>query len=115
NWSMKLFSFAKTGLKSEALDNGYRGLSKENAREHIVDLQNKDVTSYFFNKASSLLGKDYSNNSWMCKQNLVFPLYDENNLLDRVLLRSSIDSTLRSEERRVGKDCNAQWMVNSIN
>jgi len=98
NWSMRLFSFAKNGLKSKALDSGYRGLSKENAREHIVDLQNKEVTSYFFNKASSLLGKDYSNNSWMCKRNLVFPLYDENNILNRVLLRSSIDPTLEPKE-----------------
>ncbi|GGJ75282.1 toprim domain-containing protein [Virgibacillus salexigens] len=97
-WSMRLFSFAKAGTKSEILDNGYRGLSKENAREHIVDLQNKEVTSYFFNKTSSLLGKDYSNNSWMCKRNLVFPLYDENNILNRVLLRSSIDPTLGSKE-----------------
>ncbi|WP_256860430.1 toprim domain-containing protein [Paraliobacillus ryukyuensis] len=97
-WSMRLFSFAKTGTKSEILDNGYRGLSKENAREHIVDLQNEQVASYFFNKTSSLLGKDYSNNSWMCKRNLVFPLYDENNVLNRVLLRSSIDPTLEPKE-----------------
>lgn len=97
-WSMRLFSFTKTGLKSEALDNGYRGLSKENTRKHIVDLQNKEVSQYFFKKTSSLLGKDYSNNSWMCKRNLVFPLYDKNNILDRVLLRSSIDPSLEPKE-----------------
>jgi len=97
-WSVRLFSFAKTGLKSEILDDGYRGLSKGNMRKHIVDLQNKEVTQYFFKKTRSLLGKDYSNNSWMCKRNLVFPLYGENNILDRVLLRSSIDSTLEPKE-----------------
>ncbi|WP_078060052.1 toprim domain-containing protein [Gracilibacillus timonensis] len=97
-WSMRLFSFAKTGFKSEALDNGYRGLSKETARKHIVDLQNKEVAKYFFKKTSSLLGKDYSNNSWMCKRNLVFSLYDKSNILDRVLLRSSIDPTLEPKE-----------------
>jgi len=97
-WSMRLFSFAKTGTKSEVLDDGYRGLSKGNIRKHIVDLQNKEVTQYFFKKTSSQLGKDYSNNSWMCKRNLVFPLYGENNLLDRILLRSSIDPTLEPKE-----------------
>ena len=97
-WSMRLFSFAKTGTKSEVLDDGYRGLSKENIRKHIVDLQNKEVTQYFFKKSSSLLGKDYSNNSWMCKRNLIFPLYGENNTLDRILLRSSIDPTLEPKE-----------------
>src|SRR5699024_9354907 len=97
-WSMRLFTFAKTGLKSETLNNGYRGLSKENAKEYIVDLQNKEVMQYFFKKTSSLLGKDYSNNSWMCKRNLVFPLYDEDKALNRVLLRSSIDPTLEPKE-----------------
>ncbi|OZU88647.1 hypothetical protein CIL03_10170 [Virgibacillus indicus] len=97
-WSMRLFSFAKIGLKSDTLDNGYRGLSKENTRKHIVDLQNKEVAEYFFKKTSSLIGKDYSNNSWMCKRNLVFLLYDKNNILDRVLLRSSIDPTLEPKE-----------------
>src|SRR5699024_3809515 len=87
-----------TGTKSEVLDDGYRGLSKGNIRKHIVDLQNKEVTQYFFKKTSRLLGKDYSNNSWMCKRNLVFPLYGENNLLDRILLRSSIDPTLETKE-----------------
>src|SRR5688500_19442112 len=58
-WSMRLFSFAKTGTKSEVLDDGYRGLSKGNIRKHIVDLQNKEVTQYFFKKTSSLLWKDY--------------------------------------------------------
>src|SRR5699024_372130 len=34
----------------------------------------------------------------MCERNLVFPLYDENNILNRVLLRSSIDPTLEPKE-----------------
>jgi len=97
-WSTRLFSFAKTGLKSETLDNGYRGLSKENAKENIVDLQNKEVMQYYFKKTRSLLGKDFSNDSWMCKRNLIFPLYDEDKALNRVLLRSSIDPTQEPKE-----------------
>src|SRR5699024_9645133 len=69
-WSMRVFSFAKKGLQSEAMDNGFRGLSKENVRQHVIDLQNKEVVQYFFKKTSSLLGKDYSKNSWMCERNI---------------------------------------------
>ncbi|MGJ9459944.1 toprim domain-containing protein [Oceanobacillus sp. CF4.6] len=100
-WSMRLFSFPKTGLKSETLDDGYRGLSKENVRKYIVDLQNEEVVKYFFKQTSSLLGKNYASNSWMSKRNLVFPLYDKNNILDRVLLRSSIDPTLEPKEIQI--------------
>jgi len=98
NWSMKVFSFAKKGLQSEAMDNGYRGLSKENVRQHIIDLQNKEVMQYFFKKTSSLLGKDYSKNSWMCERNILIPLYGEDNTVDRLLLRSSINPSTEPKE-----------------
>ena len=49
-WSMRVFSFAKKGLQSEAMDNGYRGLSKDNVRQHVIDLQNKEVVEHFFKK-----------------------------------------------------------------
>jgi len=98
NWSMKVFSFAKKGLQSEAMDNGYRGLSKENVRQHIIDLQNKEVMQYFFKKTSSLLGKDYSKNSWMCERNILIPLYGEDNTVDRMLLRSSINPSTEPKE-----------------
>src|SRR5699024_4911939 len=35
---------------------------------------------------------------WMCKRNLIFPLFGENNTLDRILLRSSIHPTLEPKE-----------------
>lgn len=49
-WSMRVFSFAKKELQSKAMDNGYRGLSKENVRQHVIDLQNKEVVEHFFKK-----------------------------------------------------------------
>jgi len=97
-WSMRVFSFAKKGLQSEAMDNGFRGLSKENVRQHVIDLQNKEVVQYFFKKTSSLLGKDYSKNSWMCERNIMIPLYGEDNTIDRVLLRSSINPSTEPKE-----------------
>lgn len=97
-WSMRFFSFAKKGLQSEAMDNGYRGLSKENVRQHVIDLQNKEVVQYFFKKTSSLLGKDYSKSSWMCERNIMIPLYGEDNTIDRVLLRSGINPNTEPKE-----------------
>src|SRR5699024_10165032 len=98
NWSMRVFSFAKNGLQSEAMDNGYRGLSKDNVRQNIIDLQNKDVVQYFFQKTSSLFGKDYSKSSWMCERNIMIPLYGEDKTIDRVLLRSSINPSTEPKE-----------------
>ncbi|ALX47641.1 toprim domain-containing protein [Lentibacillus amyloliquefaciens] len=98
DWSNRVFSYAKNYFKSEALDNGYRGLSKQTTRGFAVDLQHEDIVQHVFQKAEPLLNKDYSNNSWMCKRNLIFPLYGEDNTLDRVLLRSSIDENLDPKE-----------------
>jgi len=98
NWSHRVFSYAKNYFKSEALDNGYRGLSKQTTRGFVADLQNEAIVQHVFQKAKTLLNKDYSNNSWMCKRNLIFPLYGEDRTLDRVLLRSSIDENLDPKE-----------------
>src|SRR5699024_1309645 len=76
----------------------FRGLSKENVRQHVIDLQNKEVMQYFFKKTSSLLGKDYSKNSWMCERNILIPLYGEDNTVDRLLLRSSINPSTEPKE-----------------
>ncbi|WP_253286747.1 toprim domain-containing protein [Virgibacillus sp. MSJ-26] len=97
-WSMRFFPFAKKALKSEAMDKGYRGLSKENVRQHVIDLQNKEVVQYFFKKTSSLLGKDYSKSSWMCERNIMIPLYGVDNTIDRLLLRSSINPSTEPKE-----------------
>ncbi|ASK61365.1 hypothetical protein CFK37_03850 [Virgibacillus phasianinus] len=98
DWTTRVLSFAKTGLKSETLDDGYRGLSKQVARSFIADLQHEDIGQHIFHKATPLLGKDYSNNSWVCKRNLMFPLYGEDNTLNRVLFRSSIDESIEPKE-----------------
>lgn len=98
DWANRVFTYAKNYFKSEALDNNYRGLSKQVTRPFLADLQHEDIVQHIFQKAEPLLGKDYSSNSWMCKRNLIFPLYGEGNTLDRVLLRSSIDENLDPKE-----------------
>src|SRR5699024_3257170 len=98
DWSNRVFSYARNYFKSEILDSGYRGLSKQVTRGFVADLQHEDIVQHVFQKAEPLLNKDYSGNSWMCKRNLIFPLYGEDNTLDRVLLRSSIDENLDPKE-----------------
>src|SRR5699024_7812118 len=53
---------------------------------------------YFFKKTSSLLGKDYSKSRWMCERNMLIPLYGEDNTVDRLLLRSSINPRTEPKE-----------------
>jgi len=98
DWSNRVFSYAKNYFKSEALDNGYRGLSKQVTRRFVADLQDEAIMQHVFQKAEPLLNKDYANNNWMCKRNLIFPLYGRDHTLDRVLLRSSIDENLDPKE-----------------
>ncbi|WP_234447156.1 toprim domain-containing protein [Virgibacillus salexigens] len=98
DWANRVFSYAKNYFKSEALDNGYRGVSKQVTRGFVADLQHEHIVQHLFQRAEPLLNKDYSTNSWMCKRNLIFPLYGENNTLDRVLLRSSINENLDPKE-----------------
>lgn len=97
-WITRLFSYAKKYIPSSTLDHGYRGISKEVSRKHIVDLQKEELVQLFFQQASVLLNKNYETNDWMCRRNLVFPLYGDGHTPDRVLFRSSIDPNLEPKE-----------------
>src|SRR5699024_1479565 len=52
-------------------------------------------------KTSGLLGKDSSERSWLCERNRAIPLYGEDNTIDRVLLRSSINPRTQRKERHL--------------
>ena len=85
------------------LDNGYRGLSRNVTEQFVADLSSTNAkgelaTTLFFEKAKSLLNKDYTKNDWMLKRNLVIPIYDEHNMIERVLLRSSIAPNMQPKE-----------------
>ncbi len=98
NWTNKVFKHVQKYFESEALDNGYRGISKDIAKEFIVDFKNEKFVAFLFSKMEPLLGKDYSKNEWMCKRNLVFPVYGQDNNVDRILLRSSIEPNIEPKE-----------------
>lgn len=86
----KLFQYMQKYVDSPTIDkNGYRGLSRDTLSPFVVDLKDKRLVKRVFEVCQSLLGKDYSKSEWMCLRNLVFPIYGDDGVLDRILLRSS--------------------------
>lgn len=83
---------------SKVLQEGYRGLSEETTKDFIVDLNSKEMVSFMFRKIKPLLNKDYSKNDFMIKRNIVMPIYSEDESVDRILLRSTIDKNVDPKE-----------------
>lgn len=80
------------------LDFGYRDLSRDTLRPFVVDLLNPEYVAKMFTIAEPLFLKKYQNNEWLCKRNLIFPIYGEDGLVERILLRSSIDKNIQPKE-----------------
>lgn len=83
---------------SPTLDNGYRGLSRDTLRPFVVDLLEPKYVKDMFTNTESLFSKKYKNSAWLCKRNLIFPIYGEDGLVERILLRSSIDTNIQPKE-----------------
>lgn len=98
NWAKGMFQHLQRNFKSETLDNVYRGISEKVTKKFIVDFVDEKMVRFFFQRTESLLPKAYATNQWMCKRNLVFPIYGEDDTLDRILLRSSIDPDIEPRE-----------------
>lgn len=84
--------------ESPTLDNNYRGLSRETLRPFVVDLLEREYVANMFKSAESLLLKNYEKSEWMSKRNLVFPIYGEDGLVERISLRSSIEPNIEPKE-----------------
>lgn len=94
------------------LDN-YRGLKREVTEPFIANLQNPKVVAHLFSKYKELFGKDYSKTDFMTKRNLIFPIYGEDGLIERMLLRSNIEHINRKEINLIinpGKDARDFFM-----
>lgn len=94
----KFLKYMQKYPMSPTLDSGYRGLSRETLRPFIADLRDTDTVKKMFKNARSIFMKDYDKNNWMCKRNLVFPIYGEDGLVERILLRSSIEPNIEPKE-----------------
>lgn len=98
DWANRAFNHIQTHVKSKALDEDYRGISKDVSREFIADMSDEKVVSFMFKKMQPLFDKDYSKNSLMSTRNLVFPIRGENGSVERILLRSSIEENIEPKE-----------------
>lgn len=98
DWANRAFKHIQNYIQSDTLDKGYRGISENLSKKFIVDMTNEDTVSFMFEKLQPLLNKDYSLNSWMCKRNLVFPIHGEDGSVERILLRSSLQSDIEPKE-----------------
>ncbi|MED4717833.1 toprim domain-containing protein [Bacillus badius] len=85
-------------VENKNLERGYRGLSRETTQSFLVDLSHPLLVKKMFEHGKELFPKSYQENDWMCKRNLIFPIYGEEGTVDRVLLRSSIDPSLEPKE-----------------
>ncbi|WP_144787833.1 toprim domain-containing protein [Lysinibacillus fusiformis] len=94
----KLMNHVIRNMESDTLDNGYRGLSRSTTTPFIADFSNPEGVKFMFEYANGLLPKDYANNHWMCQRNLVLPLFGEDGRIDRILLRSSINTSIEPKE-----------------
>lgn len=97
-WTTRLFGHVNRYFKSDALDRGYRGLSRETTDGFMTDLKSERLVSFFYQRIEPLIQKDYSKSSFMNKRNLVFPIYSDTGEVDRLLLRSSIDPLIEPKE-----------------
>lgn len=102
DWANRAFRHIQEYVSSEALDSGYRGISKEVTKDFVADLSSKEVVSFMFEKLEPLLDpeeeKNYSKSSRMCQRNLVFPIHGDDGSVERILLRSSLQPDLEPKE-----------------
>ncbi|MBS4203667.1 toprim domain-containing protein [Lederbergia citrea] len=97
-WMTRFMNHVQNHFESPTLDKGYRGLSKETTGRFIADLINEAYVQKMFDSGKELFPKNYSTNDWMCKRNLIFPIYGADGHLERILLRSSIDHHIEPKE-----------------
>lgn len=98
DWLNRSIAHIRDYFPSPTLENGYRGLSSETTKGFIVDFHNERVMSLMFKKIHPLINKDYSKNEFMCKRNLIFPIYGDDGKVERILLRSSIKPNIEPKE-----------------
>ncbi len=98
DWSNRVLEYFSKYESSDTLDNGYRGLSRGLVRNHVVDLKYKEVVNMFFHKTQSLFKKDYRDNDFMMERNIILPIYGDDGVIDRVLLRSSLNPNAEPKE-----------------
>ncbi|QNK89086.1 toprim domain-containing protein [Sporosarcina sp. resist] len=94
----KVIELFVNNMSSDQLDESYRGLSRETTTPFIADFSNEKGVKRMFEFGRDLFPKDYSTNNWMCKRNIMFPIFGEDGMVDRVVLRSTIEPGIEPKE-----------------
>lgn len=98
DWSERFFDYMRKHHISPTFEHGYRGISNDVLSEYIVDTQKEDLTKFMFQKMQPLFKKSYQNSDFMINRNIVMPIYDDDENLERVVLRSSTDKDAEPKE-----------------
>lgn len=100
DWMNRAMYHIQYYVNSPTLDDehGYRGISRDVSQEFVADMVDEKLVGFMFEKIEPLLEKDYSKSSNMRKRNLVIPIKGEDNSIERVLLRSSLDKDIQPKE-----------------
>lgn len=104
----RLLKHVQFNTENKSLEN-YRGLSRDTTKSFLLDLGSEKLVETMFRKAPNLFyskkvmqkeGKmvNYADIPDMLKRNLVLPIYGDDGMVDRILLRSSIDTDLSKKE-----------------
>lgn len=84
--------------ESEHEETTYRGLSKITTKPFILDVKKEPFVKYLYTRFNQLFKPEYVNNSYMTKRNILIPIFGDDGMIDRLLLRSSIDHRENKKE-----------------
>jgi len=79
----------------------FRGLSRTTVNPFILDVQNEPFVKHLYTRFNKLFKPEYANVSHMTKRNILIPIFNDEQMIDRLLLRSSIDSNISKKEIQI--------------
>jgi len=113
DWLTDFLDRAKDYYHSDTLEN-FRGLSRKTTKPYIVDLKSEAAVKYMFLMTRELFAKDYTGIDFMTKRNLIFPIKNEQGKVEGLLLRSTLDPSIKKKEIQLFVKPNARYFVSDI-
>lgn len=100
DWMNRAMVHVQHHVNSPTLDaeKGYRGISRDVSKDFVADMVHEKMVGFMFDKIEPLLERDYSKSSNMRKRNLIIPIKGEDNSIERILLRSSLEKDIHPKE-----------------
>lgn len=103
DWISRYVKHFQQNIESPTLDNGFRGLSRDVTNQFVAEIphiEGFDVTplSKLYERTKDLTKKDYSKSKYMLNRNIVIPITDKNDNVERILLRSTLDENAKPKE-----------------